>query len=182
MTLISRISRLFKADIHGLLDSIEEPQTLLKQAVREMQEAIDNNEYEQKRITKRIEQHNAHYDQVNQITKDLENKIDLCFRQNNADLARSFIRKRLETAERAEYIESELSSLKRQLEETTVQIAHRKEKLAAVMDKMNVLLDANPRNSIASQGMASHNYCVSDVDVEIEYMAETQRRSQVRHQ
>jgi hypothetical protein len=30
MTLITRIARLFKADMHSLLDSIEEPQSVLK--------------------------------------------------------------------------------------------------------------------------------------------------------
>ena len=136
MTLMTRISRLFKADVHGLLDSIEEPQSLLKQAVREMQEAIDISESERKRIAKRIEQHSAYYDQTKQTASDLENKIDLCFEQNNADLARSFIRKKLETAERLARIESELSSFKQQQEETIFQIANRKEKLATVMDKM----------------------------------------------
>ena len=177
MTLMTRISRLFKADVHGLLDSIEEPQSLLKQAVREMQEAIDISESERKRIAKRIEQHSAYYDQTKQTASDLENKIDLCFEQNNADLARSFIRKKLETAERLARIESELSSFKQQQEETIFQIANRKEKLAAVMDKMKVLSDATPTDPVGSFDVNASHYSVSDDDVEIEYMAEKQRRS-----
>ena len=182
MTLITRISRLFKADVHGLLDSIEEPQTLLKQAVREMQEAIDINESERKRVTMRIEQHSVYYDQTSQTISDLENKIDLCFQQNNADLARSFIRKKLETAERLACIEGELSSFKQQQEETILQIVNRKEKLAAVMDKMNVLSDATPTDSVGPFYMNANHYNVSDDDVEIEYMAEKQKRSQTSHQ
>ncbi len=179
MTLITRLSRLLKADVHSLLDSIEEPQSLLKQAVREMQEAIDINESERKRITKRIEQHNAHYDQTSQTVSDLENKIDLCFQQNNADLARTFIRKKLETAERLTCIESELSSFKQQREEATLQIANRKEKLAAVMDKMNVLSDAASTDSVSPFDVNATHYSVSDDDVEIAYVAEKQKRSQV---
>jgi phage shock protein A len=33
MALINRISRLFKADFHAVLDQIEEPEGLLKQAI-----------------------------------------------------------------------------------------------------------------------------------------------------
>ena len=178
MTLITRISRLFKADIHGLLDSIEEPQTLLKQAVREMQEAIDVSDRERKRITKRIEQHSTYHDQTSQTASDLENKIDLCFQQNNLDLARSFIRKKLETTERLGCIESELSSFKQQQQEVILQIANRKEKLAAVMDKMNVLSDATLTNSVSPFDVNATHDSVSDDDVEIAYMAEKQRRSQ----
>ena len=40
MALITRISRLFKADFHAVLDQIEEPEQLLKQAIRDMQDEI----------------------------------------------------------------------------------------------------------------------------------------------
>ena len=132
---------------------------------------------ERKRTTKRIEQHSAYYDQTNQIASDLENKIDLCFQQDNADLARSFIRKKLETGERLACIESELSSFKQQQEETILQIANRKEKLAAVMDKMNVLSDPGITDPVSPFDVNACHYNVSDDDVEIEYMAEKQRRS-----
>ena len=38
MPIINRISRLFTADLHAVLDRIEEPEALLKQAIREMEE------------------------------------------------------------------------------------------------------------------------------------------------
>ena len=40
MALITRVSRLFQADLHAVLDRIEEPEVLLKQAVREMEEEL----------------------------------------------------------------------------------------------------------------------------------------------
>ena len=40
MALINRFSRLFTADMHAVLDRIEEPDALLKQAVREMEEEL----------------------------------------------------------------------------------------------------------------------------------------------
>ena len=38
MALITRFSRLFRADLHAVLDRIEEPDVILRQAVREMEE------------------------------------------------------------------------------------------------------------------------------------------------
>jgi len=40
MNILTRISRLFKADIHGILDSLEDPEIIFKQAVRDMQDEI----------------------------------------------------------------------------------------------------------------------------------------------
>ena len=44
MALINRISRLFKADFHAVLDQIEEPEALLKQAIRDMEDDVVNTE------------------------------------------------------------------------------------------------------------------------------------------
>ena len=44
MALINRMSRLFTADVHAVLDRIEEPDVLLKHAVREMEEELARNE------------------------------------------------------------------------------------------------------------------------------------------
>ena len=43
MALITRISRLFQADFHAVLDRIEEPEQLLKQAIREMEDSLELN-------------------------------------------------------------------------------------------------------------------------------------------
>ncbi|MGH8477659.1 MAG: PspA/IM30 family protein, partial [Methylococcales bacterium] len=44
MTLIDRITRLFRADIHDLLDRIEDPSIVLKQAVRDMEQELSQDE------------------------------------------------------------------------------------------------------------------------------------------
>ena len=41
MALVTRLSRLFQADVHAVLDRIEEPDLQLRQAVREMQLSLD---------------------------------------------------------------------------------------------------------------------------------------------
>ena len=44
MALITRVSRLFQADFHAVLDRIEDPEALLRQAVREMEEELAHDE------------------------------------------------------------------------------------------------------------------------------------------
>ena len=44
MVLITRLARLFRADVHAVLDRIEEPLLLLQQAVREMEADLADNE------------------------------------------------------------------------------------------------------------------------------------------
>ena len=44
MAIIQRLSRLFLADFHSVLDHIEEPESLLKQALREMEEELEQSE------------------------------------------------------------------------------------------------------------------------------------------
>ena len=41
MPILNRVKRLFQADVHAILDVIEEPEAVLKQAIREMQESLD---------------------------------------------------------------------------------------------------------------------------------------------
>ncbi len=40
MALITRMTRLFTADLHAVLDRLEEPDVLLKQALREMEDDV----------------------------------------------------------------------------------------------------------------------------------------------
>jgi len=44
MALMTRITHLFKADMHAIIDSIEEPSSVLKQAIREMEDLIVEDE------------------------------------------------------------------------------------------------------------------------------------------
>lgn len=41
MILISRFSQLLRADLHAVLDRLEDPEALLRQAIRDMADAED---------------------------------------------------------------------------------------------------------------------------------------------
>lgn len=98
MALITRLSRLFRADIHAVLDHMEEPDVLLRQAVREMEESLEHSARETaflQRELNRLEKHRAAL--TDQLEK-LDSEIAVCFDSGNEELAKTFIRRRLEAA------------------------------------------------------------------------------------
>ena len=60
MALISRVSRLLRADLHAVLDHLEEPDVLLRQAVREMEEALAGDTARLQRLRREHEQDRFH--------------------------------------------------------------------------------------------------------------------------
>ena len=97
MALINRISRLFKADFHAVLDQIEEPEALLRQAIRDMEDDLAATE---RRVAARAHEQDtlaARRDELQSAISEFDAELDLCFQSKKDDLARSLIRKKLET-------------------------------------------------------------------------------------
>jgi phage shock protein A len=100
MTLMMRITRLFKADMHGLLDLLEEPETVLKQAIRDMESEIEHGQQalaEHQRSVERLRRTSGH---LESSINTYDEQIEIAFEAQNDDLARTFIRKKLETENR----------------------------------------------------------------------------------
>jgi phage shock protein A len=96
MALINRLTRLFKADFHAVLDQIEEPEALLKQAIRDMEDDIAATGqrvatcgYDQDALAVRKSE-------LAGAVTDIDAELDLCFESGKDDLARSMIRRKLE--------------------------------------------------------------------------------------
>ena len=96
MALINRISRLFRADFHAVLDQIEEPEALLKQAIRDMED--DLAAAEQKIAVHAHDQDAlaARQRDLQRTIADIDAELDLCFDSQKDDLARGQIKKKLE--------------------------------------------------------------------------------------
>lgn len=97
MTLITRITRLFRADFHAVLDGIEEPELLLRQAIREMEEALARQEQSIRLATQEQAECAARAARLDERLRETGAQLDLCFAQGKEDLARSLVRRKLET-------------------------------------------------------------------------------------
>ena len=56
MALITRVTRLFAADMNAVIDQIEEPEMMLKQSLREMQETLAVSEQRLKNLQLQLAQ------------------------------------------------------------------------------------------------------------------------------
>ena len=97
MALITRLSRLFQADMNAVLDKIEEPELLLKQAIRDMEESILTDERQLKIWSYEQQQLINKQDELKQSLSELSDKLALCFQADKDDLARTLLRRKLET-------------------------------------------------------------------------------------
>jgi phage shock protein A len=100
MTLMMRITRLFKADMHGLLDLLEESEAVLKQAIRDMESEIGQGQQTLAERRQREERLRSASTQLESSINAYEAQIDIAFEAQNDDLARTFIRKKLEAENR----------------------------------------------------------------------------------
>jgi len=96
MTIITRMSRLFKADFHNMLDHIEEPEALLRQAIREMQSSLDSAEISLSKSVQRNQELTGRITELEQSIKEIDTQLDLCFESNKEDLARGLVKRKLE--------------------------------------------------------------------------------------
>ncbi len=98
MALITRVSRLFKADFHAVLDQIEEPGALLRQSIREMEEQLED---AQLRLAHTIHREQKLLTRLNELDLsllELDEKLDLCFETDQDELARGLVKRKLENS------------------------------------------------------------------------------------
>jgi phage shock protein A len=94
MAILSRMMRLFKADVHGVMDQLEDKGLLLKQYLREMEASLEDKAGRLKRIEQAIRQVENDLAQREGEVQKLDNDLDLAVRREKDDIARMLIRKR----------------------------------------------------------------------------------------
>jgi phage shock protein A len=176
MALITRLSRLFQADFHAVLDRIEEPDIQLKQAIREMQIELQQNE---QRLA--LLQHEA--EQLSNLASDCKDKItafdeelDICFAAKKDDLARDLIKRKLETSRQLDSTEKQIATIQSSTKKLGAGIEEYREQLENMNQKLELLVtdvDSQPlHNHLSGVGAG-----VRTEDVEIAFLREKQKRS-----
>src|SRR5690606_30311485 len=97
VALINRMSRLITADFHAVLDRLEEPEALLRQAIREMEEELARNERKVTGLEHEQEGLIARREKLDATLRELDTELDLSFDSGNEALARRLIKRKLET-------------------------------------------------------------------------------------
>jgi phage shock protein A len=180
MALISRISRLFKADFHAVLDQIEEPEQLLKQAIREMEDEIALSERHLKLGGHDQQQLRRRQDELAISLVEIDAETDLCFLSGKEDLAKSLVRKKLETQRLVKHLVSRSESLDGQLSELNAVVEENRATLEGLRQKAEILASRAPERRAGAASFddtewPAHDLRVSEDEVEIAWLRVQER-------
>ena len=151
MALITRLSRLFQADFHAVLDRIEEPDIQLKQAIREMQ--IDLQQSEQRLALLQHENEtlsNLVTDAYAKLSA-FDEELDICFASKKEDLARDLIKRKLEVTRQLQSSEKQQVALQSSILNTESSIEENRETLENMSQKLDLLVTEIDSDSIHGQ-------------------------------
>jgi len=174
MALIRRVARLITADVHAVLDQIEEPEIVLKQAIREMEEQLARQTQHGKWLAREIEAAEARLGGLASTVGDLDAKLDLAFGTGDEALARKLTRRKLEAEKLTRHVEEGHGALTRELAEHEARLASNRDELEGLRQKAALFSveTAAACDEAARDGFAG----IDETDVEIEFLREKQAR------
>jgi len=174
MALIGRISRLFTADVHAVLDQLEEPKLVLRQAIREMEEELVRQQQLRQRLATELEAASARIAGSDERVTDLDGKLDISFANGNDAIARKLTRKKLETARLRDRFEARRQGLAKRLEELDALIESNADRLDGMRQKSELLGADDEPDGDGADTCTGH---IDDDDVEIAFLREKQSRT-----
>ena len=156
MGIATRIVKIFKADIHGVMDQLEDQGLLLKQYLRDMEEALN---LKDAKLAKKIALRNRvqkEHDKYDQQYRALDHDLTVAVQKGKDDIARMLIRKIKplgslcdELAGQVATLDEEISQFKEHLSEQRLQYEqlkirsaeyfHRTEMRVREKDMLNII-------------------------------------------
>ncbi len=176
MALITRINRLFRADMHAVLDRLEEPDALLKQAIREMEENINDNQAYLKQLQHQSLQMLDQHREFERTLAQIQKEMDVCFDSGNEDLARKLIKRRLETNQYFKLAKRKLEQIEFTINDVQESITENKSRLLTVKQKQELLGEENSADN-SDLYIFQDKFQISEDDVEVAFLQEKQQRS-----
>lgn len=181
MALINRISRLFKADFHAVLDQIEEPEQLLKQAIRDMEDDLANSEQRSALCVHEQEILAVRKGELESAIADIDTQLDLCFESGKDNLARNQIRKKLEAERLLKRLSAKHAANEKHLCEQKKLIDENQATLESLRQKSELFARRTPVHSGTGAefddiAWMTREMTVDDDEIEIAYLREKNQR------
>jgi len=177
MAVITRISRLFRADFHAVLDQIEEPELMLRQAIREMQDDLAVREQRIRVAANEQAELQVRKDDLAVTLTDIEDQLDLCFASQKPELARNLVRRKLETQRHAKYLASRESATDKYLCEQRAMLDEHRMTLDGLRQKAEIFTRGSrePAGSAGAEAF-DRDLVVSEDEVEVAFLREQNKR------
>ena len=111
MGIMNRILRIWKADIHGFMDRLEDQDLLLRQYLREMEQCLQQKEQRIKQLAEISRFVQIDLSAREREIEKLENDLELVLQKNNDNIAKLLIRKQMVQQEHCEQLQRQQESL-----------------------------------------------------------------------
>ncbi|MDH3613175.1 MAG: PspA/IM30 family protein [Gammaproteobacteria bacterium] len=182
MALINRISRLFKADFHAVLDQIEEPEALLKQAIRDMEDDLANTEQRSALCAHDQEALSVRKGELEGAIAEIGVQLDLCFESGKDDLAKTQIKKKLEAERLLKRLTAKHAANEKYLDEQRTMLDENQATLESLRQKAELFAQRTPaytggESEFDDIAWMTREMTVGDDEVEIAYLREKSIRS-----
>lgn len=182
MALINRISRLFKADFHAVLDRVEEPEALLKQAMRDMEDELAGTEQRIVVCTHDQQALSARKSELESTITEFDAELDLCFESGKDDLAKTQIKKKLEAERLLKRLVTKHSANSDYLNEQKTMLDENRATLESLRQKAELFAHRpKAHTDTCSQfddvASMSRELIIDDDEIEIAYLREKNLRS-----
>jgi len=176
MALITRVSRLFQADVNAVLDRIEEPVVLLRQAVREMEDELAQDEKQLKLLTHETGQLEKRKQEVEQSLNHIASELDICFEHDKDDLARALIRRKLEAQQLQKTLSRKHESVQQNLSALKNRVAENRTRMESMRQKADLLSEESVPGQ-QQEFSTTPDVRVRDEDIEVAFLREKQARA-----
>jgi len=174
MGIMTRIVKIFKADIHGVMDQLEDQGLLLKQHLRDMEETLNLKEVKLNKMFVTRKQAQQEYDKYQQQSEALEQDLAVAIQKSKDDIARMLIRKikplnslRDELAAHSRTLDEEISHYKDNLDQQRLRYEQLKLRSVDFFHKTQMQEWRNDLSEMVPDG----NYGeLSDEEIELELL------------
>ena len=179
MTLFTRVSRLFRADVNAVLDRMEEPDVLLRQALREMEQQLVDDEQVSAQLGIELEHIAQRADEIESSLVQIEEELDLCFDTKNDELTRVLVKRKLEAQQFLSFTQRKQEELQHKANQFKQSIEENHQQLRSLQQKAEVFATAESSDE-SSPGWLNtdfpRQFKVTDHDIEIALLREKQKR------
>ena len=174
MGIASRIVNIFKADIHGVMDQLEDQGLLLKQYLRDMEETLD---LKDAKLAKKIALRNQiqkEHDKYDQQYRALDQDLTVAVQRGKDNIARMLIRKTKplgslcdELAGQVATLDEEISQFKEHLSEQRLQYEQLKIRSAEFFHRTEMQVREKNLRNIMPDAVAGQ---MSEEEIELELL------------
>ncbi|MGB0133870.1 PspA/IM30 family protein, partial [Dokdonella sp.] len=174
--LISRLTRLFRADAHAVLDRLEEPDILLRQAVREMENEVERNAQALKTLDLDYRHAHVRATELETSIAGISSELDLCFEAGNEKLVRMLLRRRLEGERLLAHLGQRLGRLQSERTERGRTLDEQRQCLESMRQKAAAFDVESASSQAETTVWGQPDLNIADSDVDLALLREQQQR------